>query len=174
MISKEMEQLLNEQLNKEFYSAYLYLSMVAYFEDKNLKGFANYFKVQVQEERDHAMMFFRYISHVQGEIKLQQIDQPNLVFNSPLDVFKEAYKHELFVTKSIYSIVDLSLDERDHKTNAFLQWFVSEQAEEESNMDDNIKKLQLIGDDVRGLLLLDSELLTRTYTPAVNPAMPAE
>lgn len=174
MISNEMEQLLNEQVNKEFYSAYLYLSIVAYFEEKNLKGFANFFKVQVQEERDHAMMFFRYISHVQGTVKLQQVNQPNLEFNSPLDVFKQVYKHELFVTKSIYSIVDLSLEERDHKTNAFLQWFVSEQSEEESNMDDNVKKLQLIGDDIRGLLMLDSELMARVYTPAVNPAIPAE
>jgi ferritin len=173
MISQDMQYLLNEQVKKEFYSSYLYLSMVAYFEEQNLKGFANFFRVQVQEERDHAMMFFKYISHVQGTVKLQQIDQPDMIFNSPLEVFKEAYNHELFVTKSIYSIVDLSLEERDHKTNVFLQWFVNEQAEEESSMDDNIKKLELIGDDIRGILMLDSELMTRTYTPAVNPAIPA-
>lgn len=173
MISQDMQHLLNEQIKKEFYSSYLYLSMVAYFEEQNLKGFANFFKVQVQEERDHAMIFFKYISHVQGKVKLQQIDQPDVNFNSPLDVFREAYNHELFVTKSIYSIVDLALEERDHKTNTFLQWFVNEQAEEESNMDDNIKKLELIGDDIRGILMLDAELMTRTYTPAVNPALPA-
>jgi ferritin len=173
MISQDMQYLLNEQVKKEFYSSYLYLSMLAYFEEQNLKGFANFFRVQVQEERDHAMMFFKYISHVQGTVKLQQIDQPDMIFNSPLEVFKEAYNHELFVTKSIYSIVDLSLEERDHKTNVFLQWFVNEQAEEESSMDDNIKKLELIGDDIRGILMLDSELMTRTYTPAVNPAIPA-
>ena len=173
MISQDMQHLLNEQIKKEFYSSYLYLSMVAYFEEQNLKGFANFFKVQVQEERDHAMIFFKYISHVQGKVKLQQIDQPDVNFNSPLEVFREAYNHELFVTKSIYSIVDLSLEERDHKTNSFLQWFVNEQAEEESNMDDNIKKLELIGDDIRGILMLDAELMTRTYTPAVNPALPA-
>lgn len=173
MISQDMQHLLNEQIKKEFYSSYLYLSMVAYFEEQNLKGFANFFKVQVQEERDHAMIFFKYISHVQGKVKLQQIDQPDVNFNSPLEVFREAYNHELFVTKSIYSIVDLSLEERDHKTNSFLQWFVNEQAEEESNMDDNIKKLELIGDDIRGILMLDAELMTRTYTPAVNPAIPA-
>lgn len=173
MISQDMQHLLNEQIKKEFYSSYLYLSMVAYFEEQNLKGFANFFKVQVQEERDHAMMFFKYISHVQGKVKLQQIDQPDINFNSPLEVFREAYKHELFVTKSIYSIVDLSLEERDHKTNSFLQWFVNEQAEEESNMDENIKKLELIGDDIRGILMLDAELMTRTYTLAVNPALPA-
>lgn len=171
MISQEMQNLLNQQIKKEFYSAYLYLSMVAYLEEQNLKGFANFFRVQVQEERDHAMMFFKYVSHVQGIVKLEQIDQPNVIFNSPLDVFKEAYNHELFVTKSIYSIVDLSLEERDHKTNAFLQWFVNEQAEEEANMDDNIKKLQLIGDDTRGILMIDAELMTRVYVPAVNPTI---
>lgn len=171
MISNEMQTLLNEQVKKEFYSAYFYLSMVAYFEGQNLKGFANFFKVQVQEERDHAMIFFRYIAHVQGTVKLEQIGQPKSEFSSPLDVFKEAYNHELSVTKSIYNLVDLSIKERDHKTNAFLQWFVSEQTEEEANMDDNIKKLQLIGGDSRALLLLDTELMARVYTPAVNPAL---
>lgn len=171
MISEKMQQLMNEQINKEFYSAYLYLSMVAYFEEHNLKGFANYFRVQVQEERDHAMMYFKYISHVQGNIQLLPIDQPDVEFNSPLDVFKVAYNHEIFVTKSIYSIVDQAIEERDHKTNSFLQWFVNEQAEEEANMDDNVKKLQLIESDIRGILMLDAELMTRVYTPAVNPAI---
>jgi ferritin len=173
MISEKMQQLLNEQLQKELYSAYFYLSMEAYLEEQNLKGFAHFFRVQLQEERDHAMMFFKYISHVQGNVKLLQIDQPNIEFNSPLDVFKAAYNHELFVTKSIYSIIDLSIEERDHKSNAFLQWFVNEQAEEESNMDGNVKKLQLIGDDMKGILMMDAELMTRVYTLAVNPALGA-
>lgn len=171
MISEKMQQILNEQIQKEFFSAYLYLSMEAYLEDQGLKGFANFFRVQAQEERDHAMMFFKYILHVQGVVKLLQIDQPNVIFKSPMDVFKAAYNHELFVTKSIYSIIDLSLEERDHKTNTFLQWFVSEQTEEEANMDDNVKKLALIEDDARGLLMLDTELLTRIYTIPVNPAL---
>lgn len=171
MISDKMQQLMNEQINKELFSAYLYLSMVAYFEEKNLKGFANFFKVQVQEERDHAMMFFKYISHVQGTVELLPIDQPTIKFNSPLDVFKTAYNHELFVTKSIYTIVDQAIEERDHKTNSFLQWFVNEQTEEESNMDDNVKKLELIENDSRALLMLDAELMTRVYTQPVNPAI---
>ncbi len=171
MISERMEQILNEQMQKEFYSAYLYLSMEAYFDEQNLKGFSNFFQVQVQGERDHAMMFFKYISYVQGKTKLFQIDQPDITFNSPLDVFKAAYNHELFVTKSIYKIVDLSLEEKDHKTNAFLQWFVNEQAEEEASMDDNIKKLQLIENDGRGILMLDNELMAKVYTSLINPAL---
>lgn len=171
MISIEIQQLLNEQMQKEFYSAYLYLSMEAYFEEQNLKGFAHFFRVQSQEEKDHAMMFFKYITHVQGHIKLLQLDEPSFGFHSPLDVFKAAYNHELFVTKSIYSIIDRSLEEKDHKTNAFLQWFVNEQAEEEANMDDYIKRLQLIGNDSSGLLMLDAELITRLYVLPINPAL---
>ncbi len=171
MISEKMQQILNEQVQKEFYSAYLYLSMEAYFDEQNLKGFAHFFRVQVQEERDHAMMFFKYISYVQGNAKLLQIDQPVTTFNSPLDVFKLAYNHELFITNSIYKIIDFSLEEKDHKTNAFLQWFVNEQAEEEANMDDKIKKLQLIDNDGRGILMLDQELMARVYTPLINPAL---
>lgn len=171
MISEKMQQILNEQVQKEFYSAYLYLSMEAYFDEQNLKGFAHFFRVQTQEERDHAMMFFKYISHVQGNAKLLQIDQPSSKFDTPLDVFKAAYSHEVFITKSIYKIVDLSLEEKDHKTNAFLQWFINEQTEEEANMDDNIKKLQLIDNDGRGILMMDSELMARVYTPLVNPAL---
>ena len=171
MISEKMQQLLNEQVQKEFYSAYLYLSMEAYLEEKNLKGFAHFFRVQTQEERDHAMMFFKYISFVQGNAKLLQIDQPDMIFNSPLDVFTASYNHELTVTKSIYNIVDQAITEKDHKTNMFLQWFVSEQVEEEGNMDAMIKKLQLIGDDGKGLLMLDAELAARIYTPLVNPAL---
>jgi ferritin len=119
MISERMQQKLNEQVQKEFYSAYLYLSMEAYFASKNLNGFANYFRVQAQEERDHAMMFFNYINHVGGRVKLEQIDTPKHDFSSIEEVMKLTVEHEQFVTKSIYSIVDLALEERDHKTNAF-------------------------------------------------------
>lgn len=171
MISEKMEKILNEQIQKEFYSAYLYLSMEAFLEEKNLKGFAHWFRVQAQEERDHAMMLFKYITYVQGTVKLLQIDQPEQIFQSPLDVFKAAYNHELFVTKSIYAINDLAIEEKDHKTTSFLQWFIDEQVEEESNMDENIKKLQLIGDDGRGILMMDAELLARVYAQPINPAL---
>jgi len=165
MISEKIEKLLNEQIQKEFYSAYLYLSMEAYLASLNLKGFANFFRVQAQEERDHAMMFFNYIDHVGGKIRLGQIDAPKTDFDSPAEVFKLALEHEQFVTKSIYNIVDHAIEEKDHKTNTFLQWFVTEQAEEEDTADNNVKKLQLIKNDVQGLLMFDAELALRVYTP---------
>ncbi len=165
MVSERMQQKLNEQIQKEFYSAYFYLSMEAYFASRNLNGFANYYRVQAQEERDHAMMFFNYVSHVGGRVKLGQIDAPKSEFASIEEVMQLTLEHEQFVTKSIYSIVDLALEERDHKTNAFLQWFVTEQAEEEANSENNLNKVKLVGDDGRGILMLDAELAQRVYTP---------
>lgn len=165
MVSEGMQQKLNEQIQKEFFSAYFYLSMEGYFASRNLGGFANYYRVQAQEERDHAMMFFNYISHVGGRVKLGQIDGPKYDFASIEEVMELTLEHEQFVTKSIYSIVDLALEERDHKTNAFLQWFVTEQAEEEANAENNLHKVRLVGDDGRGILMLDAELAQRVYTP---------
>lgn len=171
MISEKMQQKMNEQIVKEFYSAYLYLSFEAYFESLNLKGFANWFRVQAQEERDHAMMFFNYINHVGGRVILGQIEAPKWDFNSIEEVLKMGYEHEQFVTRSIYSIVDLAIEERDHMSNSFLQWFVNEQAEEESNADSNLKKLKLVGNDGRGILMLDADFATRVYAQPVNPAL---
>ncbi len=167
MISTRLERIINEQIQKEFYSAYLYLSMEAYFQAQNLNGFANFFHVQLQEERDHALKFFNFLNHVGGKVTLLQIDAPKTDFESPEEVFSLALAHEQFVTKSIYNIVDISLEERDHKTNAFLQWFVTEQAEEEATAENILKKLRLIGNDGRGLLMLDAELAQRVYTPPV-------
>lgn len=168
MISEKMEKLLNEQIQKEFYSAYLYLSMEAYLTSINLTGFANFFRIQTQEERDHAIIFFNYVNHVGGRVKLDAIQAPKFEFASPEEIFQEAYKHEQFVTASIYNIVNLAIEEKDHKTNAFLQWFVTEQAEEEASMDNYVKKLKLIDGDGRGLLMLDQELGQRVYTPAAK------
>lgn len=165
MLSEKMCGLLNEQVQKEFYSAYFYLSMEAYFLDRNLDGFANFFRVQVQEERDHAMKIFSYISQAGGKIRLQQIDAPQADFASPEQVFELTYQHEQFVTKSIYTLVDQSVGEKDHATNNFLQWFVTEQVEEEATMDKILKKLKLIKDDAHALLMLDAELAQRVYTP---------
>lgn len=164
MISERIQKLLNEQIQKEFYSAYFYLSMESYLTSINLAGFAHFFRVQTQEERDHAMMFFNYISHVGGRVKLDAIQTPQFEFASPEEVFDLALKHEYFVTESIYNIVNAALEEKDHKTNAFLQWFVTEQAEEEANMENNLKKLKLIGNDGRGILMLDQELAQRVYS----------
>lgn len=168
MISEKINKLLNEQVQKEFYSAYLYLSMEAYFRNQNLDGFANFFRVQTQEERDHAMKFFNYINQASGKVELLQIDAPQVNFKSIEEIFDLALKHEQFVTKSIYNIVDNALEERDHGTNTFLQWFVTEQVEEEATADKNLRKLQLIKDDPNGLLLLDAELALRVYVPLVQ------
>lgn len=165
MISEKMEQKLNEQMQKEFFSAYLYLSISAYFDYQNLKGFANWFHIQAQEERDHAMLIFSYIGRVGGKVRLAQIDAPQLDFASIEEALNKTFEHEQFITKSIYDIVDVAVEERDHKTNAFLQWFVNEQVEEEENADDNIKKFQLVKDDGRGILMMDNELAARVYVP---------
>jgi ferritin len=168
MISAKMEKLLNEQVVKEFYSAYLYLSIEAYFTSQNLNGFANWFRIQAQEERDHAMMFFSYINRVGGKVSLGQIDAPKVEFSSIEEALKDTLEHEQFVTKSIYNIVNLAIEEKDHKSNSFLQWFVNEQVEEEENADNNLKKIKLVGNDGKGILMLDAEMATRVYTAPVN------
>jgi ferritin len=165
MISDNLNKLLNEQVQKEFYSAYLYLGMEAYFANQNLDGFANFFRVQVQEERDHAMKFFNYINQKGGKVELLQIDAPEINFNTPEEIFAYTLKHEQFVTKSIYNIIDNALAEKDHGTNTFLQWFVTEQVEEEATADKYLRKTKLIKNDSNGLFLLDAELALRVYTP---------
>lgn len=167
MISEKLQKQLNEQIVKEFFSAYLYLSIEAYFTSLNLNGFANWFRIQAQEERDHAMMFFEYINKVGGRVTLGQIDAPQSEFASIEEALKMSLDHERFVTKSIYSIVDLAILERDHKTNQFLQWFVNEQTEEEANSENNLKKFQLVGNDGRGILMLDGEMAARVYNPPI-------
>ena len=165
MLSTPMQKMLNQQLQREFYSAYFYLSMEAYFRQHNLDGFANFFRVQVQEERDHALKFFTYINQAGGRIELMQIDAPPGEFKSPEDIFELTFKHEQFITKSIYNLLDQAGEEKDHLTNSFLQWFVTEQMEEEATMDRILKKLKFINGDARSLLMLDSELAQRVYTP---------
>lgn len=166
MISTKLENMLNDQLNKELYSAYLYLSIEAYFTSLNLAGFAHWFHVQVQEERDHALIFFNYISKVGGRVKLQAIDAPQVDFSSIGEALELTLKHEQFVTQSIYDIVDQAISERDHKTNSFLQWFVTEQVEEEENATMNIGKFNLVKDDGKGIMMLDTELAGRVYVQA--------
>ena len=167
MISERIQDKLNEQIQKEFYSAYLYLSMEAYFASENLNGFANWFHIPAQEERDHAMMIFDYVNRVGGRVLLRQIDAPRVEFASPEDVLKATLEHEQFVTRSIYDIVDVALEEKDHKTNSFLQWFVNEQVEEEENAENNLKRFAMVKGDGRGILMLDSEFAQRVYTPPV-------
>jgi ferritin len=165
MIKKTIEEKLNEQIQKEFYSAYLYLAIEAYFLSINLDGFANWFHVQAQEERDHAMLIFNYINRVAGRVNLRQINEPPADFGSVEEALKAALDHERFVTSSIYDIVDLANSEKDHKTIAFLQWFVNEQVEEEENAEKNLAAFQFVKDDPKGILLLDREMAARVYTP---------
>ena len=158
MTSKKMEKMINEQINHEMYSAYLYLSMSAYFESKNLPGFANWMYVQYQEETFHAMKFFKYVLDRGGRIELATINAPEKEWASPLAVYETTYKHELKVTSLINGLVDLAITEKDHATNALLQWFVTEQVEEESNDTKIIERLKRIGNSEDGLYMLDAEL----------------
>lgn len=171
-ISANIRQKFNEQIQKEFYSEYLYISMEAYFKHISLDGFANFFHVQALEERDHAMMFFDYILETGGNVELLQIDKPKNDFASPTEVFQLSLNHEKTVTKSIHSLVDAAQEEKDYTAITFLQWFITEQREEEANMDRVLNKLKLVEGDGRGLLLLDAELAQRVYTPPVNANTP--
>jgi ferritin len=165
MLPQNMEQALNKQLNAELYSAYLYLSMAAYFYSLNLNGFANWMTVQNQEETMHAMKFYNYINERGGRITLAQIDGPPTNWHSPLEVFEETLKHEEKVTALINHLVDLAIAERDHAANAFLQWFVTEQVEEESSANEIIQNLKMAGKDPHALFMLDRELAARVFTP---------
>jgi ferritin len=165
MLNEKMAKALNDQINAEFYSSYLYLSMAAYFDSLNLKGFANWMKVQAQEEDFHAKKFFGYVIDRSARVRLQAIKAPPHDWDSPLAVFEAAYKHECHVTDLINKLVDLSLKLSDHATNNVLQWFVGEQVEEEANADSIVQQLKLIGKDGQGLLMLDRELATRVFTP---------
>ncbi len=167
MISEKLQQKLNEQVQKEFFSAYLYLSIEAYFLSQGLDGFANWFHVQAQEERDHAMLIFNYINRVGGRIKLERIDAPQNDFSSIEQALRLTLEHEQSVTRSIYDIVDVALAERDHKTNTFLQWFVNEQVEEEENAERNVKNFEMVKGEGKGIIILDRELAARVYVPAV-------
>jgi len=165
MISKKMEKALNDQINAEFYSAYLYLSMEAYFESKNLPGFANWMRVQTQEEVVHAMKMYDYLIERGGRVVLNSIAEPQTEWKSPLVVFEAAYKHEQKVTGLINGLVDLSIKEKDHAANMFLQWFVNEQVEEEKSADEIVQKLKLMADAPGGMYMLDNELAQRVFTP---------
>ncbi|TGE32909.1 ferritin [Desulfosporosinus sp. Sb-LF] len=172
MQNEKMIQAINDQVNKEFFSAYFYLAMQAYFSSLNLDGFANYFRVQIQEERDHALGFFNYLNKIGGKVTLTEIGKPQNEFSSPQEVFELALKHEQFVTQSIYSLMDIAREVKDHTTEIFLQWFITEQAEEEENMGRVLNKLKLINGDGAGIFMIDSELAQRIYTPAIIPGVP--
>ncbi len=168
MISKKLQDAFNEQINKELFSEYLYLSMAAYFDSIGLPGSANFMKVQVQEERFHAMKMYDFLNERGGRVELKEIKQPPIEFKSPLEVFEMSYKHEQFVSKSINELMDIAIAENDHATKSFLNWFVDEQVEEEASMDTIVNKLKLIGGKGHGLLMIDNELGQRVFNPPVK------
>jgi len=165
MLTEKMLKELNKQINAELYSSYLYLSMSAHFQSINLGGFANWVRVQAQEELTHAIKIYDYVNERGARVVLQPIEQPPSEWKSPLAVFEEVYKHEQKVTGMINDLVSLAIGEGDHATNSFLQWFVTEQVEEEASADKVVQELKLIGDAGEGLLMIDRELAGRVFTP---------
>jgi ferritin len=165
MISKKMEEALNEQVNAEMYSAYMYLSMEAYFKSQNLNGFANWMRAQAQEEMMHAIKIYDFINERGGKVTLKAIDGPPTQWRSPLAVFEAVYAHEQKVTGLINELVDLAIKEKDHATNTFLQWFVNEQVEEEASADEVVQQLKMMKDAPGGMFMLNRELGQRVFTP---------
>jgi ferritin len=161
MLTEKMQTSLNGQLNAELYSSYLYLSMNAYFKSVNLDGFANWMYYQAQEELAHAMKFYDFIIQRGGKVQLQQVAAPPTEWDSPLAVFEATLEHEQKVTGLINNLVDVAHEERDHATNIFLQWFVSEQVEEEESVGGVLEQLKLMGDAKGGLFMIDRELAKR-------------
>ncbi len=165
MIGKKMKEALNGQVNAEMYSAYLYLSMESYFKSLNLNGFANWMRVQTQEEMVHAMKIYDFINERGGRVILKAIQGPPTQWDSPRAVFEAAYAHEQKVTGLISDLVDLAIKEKDHATNSFLQWFVNEQVEEEASADAIVQQLKMMEKAPGGLFMLDRELAQRVFTP---------
>jgi ferritin len=158
MLSKTVQEAMNEQLKNELYSAYLYLSMAAYFESTNMQGFAHWMRVQFQEEQGHALKFYEFIHERGGRVVLQAIDQPPVEYESALDVFERTLTHERKVTGLIHDLYSLAVKENDYASQVFLQWFVTEQVEEEQSATQIVRTLELVGDKPQALLMLDREL----------------
>ena len=163
-MEKKVAELLNQQINKEFYSAYLYLDMSNYYADLDLDGFANYYLIQAQEERDHAMLFLKYMQEVGLKVTLEAIDKPDKVFENPMDPLVIAAEHERYVTALINDFFHECYEVRDYRTMKFLDWFVDEQREEEKNADSMVNRFKLFGHDAKGLYSLDQEFAGRVYT----------
>ena len=163
MLNKDVAKLLNEQINKEFYSAYLYMDMANYYADESLSGFEHWFYVQLQEERDHAMLFRQYLLNNSEAVTLTTISAPDMKYQNFREPLVLALEHEQFVTASINNIYEVAYVNKDFRTMQFLDWFIKEQGEEEKNSEDNIKKYDLFGGEPKGLYMLDNELKARVY-----------
>ena len=164
MMNSKVRDLLNQQINKEFYSAYLYLEFSNYFEDAGLDGFANWYMVQAKEERDHAMLFYQYLQNENQKVTLEAIDKPEKKITCHMDVLKAGLEHEEYVTSLINDIYAAAHEVKDFRTMQFLDWFVKEQGEEETNANDLITKMELFGSDPKSLYMLNQELMARVYT----------
>ena len=163
MLDRKVVALLNEQVNKELYSAYLYLDFSNYYYSVNLDGFGNWYRIQAQEERDHAMLFIRYLLNNGEEIALGAVGKPEVAERSIKALLEQGLAHERYVTELIHTIYDAAYSKKDFRTMQFLDWFVKEQGEEENNADGLIKKYDMFGSDAKGLYMLNSELTARAY-----------
>lgn len=173
MIKDEIEEAINEQVNAELYSSYLYLSMATYFGDEGLDGFEKWMHGQFIEEINHAMRLYDFLESRGGRVKLKKIEKPERNWNSPLDAFEDAYDHEQHVTDRINELADLAEEENDRATLQMLQWFIEEQVEEEETAEEIVEKLEMIGDDSSGLIMFDKELGNRPIE-SVFPIKPGE
>ena len=172
MLNKKIAELLNDQVNKELYSAYLYLDFANYYADEGLDGFAHWYEVQAQEERDHAFMIRRYLLNSGEKVTFAAIAKPDKTFANHMAPLEAGLEHEKYVTSLITAIYHEAFAQKDYKTMQFLDWFIKEQGEEETNADDLIKKMKLFGCDAKGLYALNQELLSRVYAPSTTgPAM---
>lgn len=170
MLSEKLLNEINKQIKYEFYSAHFYLAMAAYCDAEDLEGFANFFKVQAEEEKFHAMKLYDFVNQMGARVKLYGLEEPNNEFSSVLDAFQKSLEHEKFVTKRIYTLMDLATEEKEHATISLLKWFIDEQVEEEDMFSKLIAKLKRIGNDSTGLYMLDDELALRTFTPPADAA----
>jgi ferritin len=167
MLDKKLEAAFNDQINKELYSEYLYLGMKSIFADMNLPGFVNWFDVQVQEERAHAMGMFDYVHERNAQVTLEAIDKPEIKGSTPLEIFEQVLEHEEYVTSRINALMDVAEEVRDRAALSFLDWYLKEQVEEEANVGGVLAQLEMIGDDKSGLFALDKELGARTFVAPV-------
>lgn len=163
MLNSSLEKALNEQINKELFSEYLYLSMTAHFYSIDLDGFANWFDIQAKEEHDHAMKIFNFVHEKGGKVTLDKIDKPQTEFNSVEEIMALTLEHEEKVTKSINELMDLAIKENDHSVKSFLQWFVDEQVEEEATASKLLNKVKRVGENSQGIFMIDNELAGRSY-----------
>ena len=165
MLSEKLVNALNDQIQYEYYSAFIYKAMQAYFEAEDLPGMANWMDIQFQEEMSHAEKMFHFVCETGGRVAMQAMETPQNEYNSPLEAFENALKHEQIVTSRINNLMELAQQEKNHAAQIFLQWFITEQVEEEANANHIIAKLKRVKEDGRGLMMIDQELAKRVFVP---------